>query len=160
MTAGDVYTVAGSARTASPATSGDGGAGDRRAAVRPVGVAVDPPGTCTSPTPATTGSRRSPPPPAHISTIAGIARRDRPGYTGDGGAGHLRAAGNPDGVAVDPAGDVFIADSANNRVQEIPAAGGTSCGQPMTAGDIYTIAGSAPAPPATPATAAPPPRRC
>ncbi len=32
---------------------------------------------------------------------------------------------HPDGVAVDGAGDIFIADSGNNRVVEVPAGGGT-----------------------------------
>ena len=31
---------------------------------------------------------------------------------------------HPDGVAVDAAGNVFIADTRNNRVVEVPASGG------------------------------------
>jgi RHS repeat-associated protein len=50
---------------------------------------------------------------------------------------------DPTAVAVDPAGDVFIADSANNRIQEVFHSGGKSYGQSMTAGDVYTVAGSA-----------------
>ena len=40
------------------------------------------------------------------------------------------------------AGDLYIPDSDNNRVQEVAAATGTHWGQSMTANDIYTVAGS------------------
>jgi hypothetical protein len=43
---------------------------------------------------------------------------------------------------VDSAGDIYIADSGNNRIQEIAKATGNQWGQSMTAGDIYTVAGS------------------
>ena len=45
-------------------------------------------------------------------------------------------------MAIDAAGNLYIADTGNNRVQEVAAATGTQWGQAMTAGDIYTIAGS------------------
>jgi YD repeat-containing protein len=47
------------------------------------------------------------------------------------------------GIAVDAAGDLFINDSGNNRIQEVAAANGTQWGTSMTASDVYTIAGSA-----------------
>ena len=45
-------------------------------------------------------------------------------------------------MALDSSGDLYIADTANNRVQEVAAATGTQWGQSMTANDIYTVAGS------------------
>ena len=48
----------------------------------------------------------------------------------------------PTGVAVDGAGDVFIADTANCRVRVVPARGVTLFGQPMEAGHLYTVAGT------------------
>ena len=45
-------------------------------------------------------------------------------------------------MAVDGAGNLVIADSANHRVRVVAASTGTFYGQPMTAGDIYTIAGT------------------
>jgi hypothetical protein len=45
-------------------------------------------------------------------------------------------------VAVDSAGNLVVADLANRRVRLVAAATGTFYGQSMTAGDIYTIAGS------------------
>ena len=48
----------------------------------------------------------------------------------------------PSGVAVDSAGDLFVADSANQRVRMVPASSGTFFGQAMTRGVIYTVAGT------------------
>ena len=47
----------------------------------------------------------------------------------------------PDGVAVDSAGNVAIADLSNNRVRVVAAKTGTFYGLAMTAGNIYTVAG-------------------
>ena len=62
------------------------------------------------------------------------------GRDGDGGpaaAARLRTDG---GVAIDTAGNLLIADSSYDRVRVV--ASGTFYGQAMTAGNIYTIAGS------------------
>ncbi len=48
----------------------------------------------------------------------------------------------PYGAAVDTAGNVVIADTGNNRVRVVAARTGTFYGQTMTAGDIYTVAGT------------------
>ena len=45
-------------------------------------------------------------------------------------------------MAVDAAGNIVIADEFNNRVRVVAVATGTSYGRAMTAGDIYTLAGS------------------
>src|SRR6266851_6458036 len=47
----------------------------------------------------------------------------------------------PTNMVIDPSGSLFIADAGNNRVQEIPAAGGIQWGQSMTANVMYTVAG-------------------
>ena len=64
------------------------------------------------------------------------------GDSGDGGAATSATLNSPVGVALDAAGDLYIADQANNRVQEVAAGTGTQWGQSMTADDIYTVAGS------------------
>jgi hypothetical protein len=43
---------------------------------------------------------------------------------------------------VDPAGDLYIADGANNRIREIASSSGVQWETLMTASDIYTIAGT------------------
>ena len=148
MTAGDIYTIAGSA-TGTTGNTGDGGPAAAALLTARAASPWTPPGTCTSPTPATTGSRKSPPSPAvqrgqsmttgDMYTIAGghlgQRRRRRPR--------HHRHPGRPPSIAVDPAGDVYFTDSGNNRIQEIAAASGTQWAQSMTANDIYTVAGSA-----------------
>ena len=49
----------------------------------------------------------------------------------------------PTGLASDSRGDIFIADTFNNRVQEIAASAHSQFGIAMTAGAVYTVAGSA-----------------
>ncbi len=63
-----------------------------------------------------------------ITTIAGIGIA---GFGGDGGRATDAALNSPEGVAVDAAGNVYIADSFNNRVRKID-----------TSGTITTIAGN------------------
>jgi sugar lactone lactonase YvrE len=75
----------------------------------------------------------------YIYTIAGNGNS---GFSGDGGPATSAELQNPDGVTVDAAGNVLIADLLNNRVRVVAEQTGTFYGQSMTAGDIYTIAGS------------------
>jgi sugar lactone lactonase YvrE len=53
------------------------------------------------------------------------------GYSGDGGPATLAELNTPIGVAVDGAGNIFVADSGNNRVREF-----------QVGGNINTIAGN------------------
>jgi hypothetical protein len=61
-----------------------------------------------------------------ITTVAGSSNA---GFDGDGGPGQAAQLQNPRGVAVDNAGNVYIADTGNNRVRL------------LTEGVITTIAG-------------------
>lgn len=70
----------------------------------------------------------------------------RPGFAGDGEPavdGHLAA---PSGLAVDPAGDLVVADTGNDRLRMVAASTcRTACafGLPATtAGDLYAVAGT------------------
>ena len=56
-----------------------------------------------------------------ISTIAGTGSA---GYSGDGGAATLAMLRSPRSVAVDGAGNIFIADSSNHRIMKVNGATG------------------------------------
>lgn len=77
-----------------------------------------------------------------IYTIAGDGM---PGYRGDAGAATSAELDRPLGLALDPHGDVLIADYSNNRVRLVAAADCSSACPfgftSMTKGDIYTVAG-------------------
>ena len=49
---------------------------------------------------------------------------------------------DPTGLAVDAAGDLLIADTANCRVRLVAASNGTRFGVPVVRGHIYTVAGN------------------
>src|SRR5438034_3461142 len=63
-----------------------------------------------------------------ITTIAGVGIA---GFGGDGGPATDAALNSPEGVAVDSAGNVNMADSFNNRIRKID-----------TSGRITTVAGN------------------
>src|SRR5213080_4421501 len=74
----------------------------------------------------------------HIYTVAGNGIR---GLSGDGGPATSAEMNDPGGAAMDPAGNLVIADSFNGRIRVVAASSGTFYGQAMTAGNIYTVAG-------------------
>jgi hypothetical protein len=74
----------------------------------------------------------------YIYTVAGDGKK---GYAGDGGPATGARLDSADGTAVDGAGNLLINDSGNNRVRLVAARTGTFYGQPVQAGNIYTIAG-------------------
>lgn len=64
-----------------------------------------------------------------ITTVAGIGGAS--GFSGDGGLATFAKLGDPQGVALDAAGNIYIADTVNNRIRKV-----------TTDGIISTIAGS------------------
>ena len=71
-------------------------------------------------------------------TLAGTGST---GFGGDGGLATSAELAAPGGIAEDSRGDLFITDSGNCRVREVPVADGTNYSVRMRAGHIYTIAG-------------------
>ena len=68
-------------------------------------------------------------PAGTISTVAGSGTR---GFAGDGAGAAAAELNAPAAIAIDPAGNLYIADSGNNRVRKVSAA----------TGEIATIAGT------------------
>src|SRR5207245_10221581 len=60
-----------------------------------------------------------------ISTVVGNLFSS-PGFSGDGGAATSAQVYYPTTVAVDTSGNLFIADSGNNRIRKVTAAGSIS----------------------------------
>lgn len=64
-------------------------------------------------------------------TIAVVAGNGHSGFAGDGGAASAAQLNSPLGITIDVSGNLYVADSGNNRVRKI-----------TTTGNITTVAGS------------------
>jgi sugar lactone lactonase YvrE len=150
VVAGTINTIAGTAPGASP-VCGFGGDGTPATSVgvklnKPTGVVVDGSGDIfISDTgnhvireiPAQTANGMT---AGNIYTVAGTAQT--PGANGDGGPANVSGLNGPTGMFIDIFGNLFIADTGNNEIREVPASNVTTP-NPMTAGNIYTVAGNA-----------------
>ena len=122
---GVISTLAGNGLAA---YSGDGGPGSSAGLAMPISVAVDGAGNLYVADRSTAENRvRKIDPSGRITTVAGQGTR---GYSGDGGAATSAALSAPQGVTVDGAGNLYIAD------------GGTRVRKVDTNGVITTVAGS------------------
>ncbi len=121
VSGGVINTIAGSGTVG---YSGDGGSGTGAQLNSPTSVAVDRSGTVYIADFGNNVIRKLS--GGAISTVAGNGRQ---GYSGDGGAGTQAQLNGPQGVGVDSAGNVYIADTLNNRVRR------------LSGGNIQTIAG-------------------
>jgi NHL repeat len=126
---GTITTIAGNGQAG---YTGDGGPATSAELNDPSGVAVDAVGDVyiadssnnvirrvQGPNTAGTGETRG-----EITTVAGDYAADaatdgRGGHSGDGGAAIYAQLYAPEGVAVDDAGDLFIADTFNNAIREV-----------------------------------------
>ena len=146
MFRGDIYTIAGDG---SNGFGGDGGPATAAEIEGPEGLAVDANGNLLLTdsvnqrirvVAASTGTFYGQAMTAgDIYTIAGDGKA---GFAGDGGPATAAEMFDPSGVAVDPAGNVVIGDTINDRVRVVAESAGTFYGQAMTPGDIYTVAGT------------------
>jgi hypothetical protein len=80
----------------------------------------------------------------NIGTVAGQGTHSD--YLADGLAASGPAADLdfPSGLAVDAGGDLFIADSYERSIREVPAHDGELFGRSVVGGDMYTLAGLLP----------------
>jgi Concanavalin A-like lectin/glucanases superfamily/FG-GAP-like repeat/HYDIN/CFA65/VesB-like, Ig-like domain/Abnormal spindle-like microcephaly-assoc'd, ASPM-SPD-2-Hydin/FIMAH domain/NHL repeat len=118
-TSGNISTVAGNG---SFGYSGDGGLATSAGLYNPFDVSVDGSGNLYI---ADTNNNRIRKVDAsgNISTVAGNGTA---GYSGDGGAATSASLASPYGVAVDGAGDLYIADAGNSRIRKVDASGNIS----------------------------------
>ncbi|WP_213806441.1 Ig-like domain repeat protein [Granulicella sp. dw_53] len=128
---GTITTIAG---TGVPNFSGDGGPATAATLALPSAVAVDVSGNLYI---ADTNNQR-------IRKISGtiittIAGNGEESYAGDGGAATAASLDLPTGIAVDPAGKIYIADRHNQRVRMIASDGTIST---VVGAGIVTFAGS------------------
>jgi RHS repeat-associated protein len=146
MTKGDIYNVAG---TGTQGYTGNGGAATSAELYEPDALGVDGAGNLyisdwgnnrVREVPVATGLQRGQ--SMTKNDIYAIAGNGTAGTAGDGGPATSAELNGPGNATVDTAGDVYISDTANNRVQEVPVASGTQWGQAMTAGNMYTVVGS------------------
>src|SRR5436190_6863541 len=117
---GIITTFAGDG-TCAPAAVGDGGLAVAASLCEPWGLAIAPNGDVIVADAFHKMIRRISAATGVISRVAGTGGF---GYSGDGGAAVLAAIAIPTGVAVDAEGNVYFADSANQRIRKVTAATG------------------------------------
>ena len=128
--------------------SGDGGPAASAELNQPGGVRVDNAGNVFI---ADTGNHVVRKVAAGTGTITTVAGNGTKGYSGDGGPATGAELHFPDGVDVDSAGDLFIADTNNNRIRKVDgntgmittvagngAAGYSGDGGPATSAELYS----------------------
>ncbi len=98
---------------------GDGGPATEAKLNWPEDIAVDPFGNIYI-TDTNNNRIRKVDPNGIITTIAG---KDQRGYGGDGEAATQASLAGPRGVAVDPRGNIYIADTDNNRIRRVDPSG-------------------------------------
>jgi len=123
---GVITTVAGNGEQA---YSGDGGPATAAALYGPQGLAVDSAGNLFIADYFNDRIREVAAATGVITTVAGNGTNS---FSGDGGPATAAALGGPAGLAVDSAGNLFIADYFSNRIREVVAATGV----------ITTVAGN------------------
>ncbi len=147
---GTISTIAGTGRTRSQVGdfsggfSGDGGPADEARLDSPIGIAVDDAGNLYIADSRNNRIRRVDS-SGTISTIAGTGETRSQagnlagGFSGDGGPAVEAELDSPRGVAVDDAGNFYIADSRNNRIRRVDPSGTISTiaglGRPGFGGD-------------------------
>jgi len=134
---GVINTVAGNGSCCSGPglTRGDGGLAISAALAKPYGVLVDASGNLFVADFFNYSIRRVDHATGIIATIAGNLCHDRkcgPGFSGDDGFSHDAQLSDPSAIAMDEAGNLFIADSGNRRIRRVDHATGI----------ITTVAGS------------------
>jgi hypothetical protein len=123
---GVISTVAG---TGTGGYSGNGGAATSAKISQPMGLALDAASNVYFADWGNAVIREVTASTGNISTVAGSGSN---GFSGDGGPATAAKLYYPYGVAVDTAGNIYIADDVNNRIRKVTA----------STGNISTVAGN------------------
>ena len=146
---GNITTVAG---TGTGGYAGDGGLSTSAKVFAPFGVAVDKAGNIYIADTGNNRVRKVSLPSYVITTVAGNGKNS---FCGDGGPATSACLNQPTGVALDSAGNLYIADNANSRVRKVDTSGKISTyagngsptfcgdGQPATLACLHTPTGVA-----------------
>jgi len=110
---GNITTVAGNGTEGS---LGDGGPATSAELYTPTGVVVDASGNIFIAAEFNNKIRVVSFPSGIITTVAGNGVE---GFFGDGGSATSAELNHPTGIALDASGDIFIADTINNRIREV-----------------------------------------
>ncbi|WP_143120498.1 NHL domain-containing protein [Actinacidiphila alni] len=107
-----------------PGYTGDGGAAAHARLNQPNGIALDVKGDLYIADSSNNVIRRVDAATGVITTVAGDHTADRAddglgGFSGDGGPATAARLNDPQGVALDSAGDLFVADTFNNAIRRI-----------------------------------------
>jgi uncharacterized protein (TIGR03437 family) len=132
VSGGVITTVAG---TVTVGFSGDGGPAVVAQLSVPEGIAVDAAGNLYIAD--TLNERIRKVSNGFITTIAGGGVG---GFSGDGGLSTSAQLNLPEGVAVDSAGNIYIADVQNNRIRVLTAVAGSSCTYSVTPASLQAPA--------------------
>ena len=125
--AGDIVTVAG---TGTAGAAGDGGPAIAAQINGPYSVAIDPSGNLfiadtennkVRAVCATAGGTVFGTTCSAVGTIFTVSGDGQGNFAGDGGAATSAEINSPSGLAFDPAGNLYIADTQNNRIRKINA---------------------------------------
>jgi uncharacterized protein (TIGR03437 family) len=134
VSGGTITTVAGGGKSL-----GDGGAATSASLALPGGVAVDSAGTLYIAD--TFDNRIRKVSGGNITTFAGNGKQ---AFSGDGGLATSASLYQPQGLTFDSAGNLFVADTLNNRVREVQALPPTFTVSPLTLSFTAVSGGLAP----------------
>jgi sugar lactone lactonase YvrE len=136
---GYIYTVAGTQGTAGYSGDGQVSTASGVELNMPSGLAIDGAGNLYIADTSNNVVREISSSTGIITTIAGTGAR---GFSGDGAAAVSAQFHSPTGLAVDPNGNVYIADEQNNRIRVVCAGSTPVLGVACAEGNIVTVAGS------------------
>ena len=140
---GIISTVAGNGTTGGAGGgtfSGDGGPAIAAGLNYPYTVAFDAAGNMYIPDSGNNRVREVSVSTGNISTFAGTGAV---GYNGDGVPATTASIYSPDGLAFDPAGNLYISDSGNNRIRKVSAVGGNITTFAGNGNGIYVVGSGA-----------------